>query len=434
MKIRSLPGFREFEPDRLRERRRVFQVLRDSARRAGFEEYDGPVLEPLELYLEKSGEEILNQVFWFEDKGGRRVALRPEMTPTLARMVGASANSLRRPVKWYSLGEQYRFERPQKGRQRAFYQFNVDLLGEESESGDAEVISVFADALTHLGLTAEDVLIRLSDRRLWLSFLAAEKVPETAFSAVLSVVDRIDKQPAEKSLDAFGQLVGGQAEYLLGRIREFRSLSSIEEIAAFIGPSVPPAILASWNKLLADLEALGAGPFVKVDLGIVRGLAYYTGFVFEVFEASGQGRAIAGGGRYDELVGKLGGPSMPAVGGAMGDVTLMDLLEEKGLLRPSMALVDCFVIYGEAHRYEALRWVSLLRQAGYVTEYVLSSAGFGKQFKEASRRGARVAVTLGDDEVKQGTLKVKDLTSGEESEIPAAHLLGQVQGLFGGRE
>lgn len=436
----GLPGFREFLPERQRLRRAVFAHLHEAARRFGFEEYDGPVLEPLDLYTEKSGEEVVGQLFWFEDRGGRAVALRPEMTPTLARLAGASAASLPKPVRWYSLNEQYRFERPQKGRQRAFTQWNLDILGEASPGADAEVMACLVEGLRSFGLREADLAVRLSDRRVWTRVLELLAVPAEKQEGLLGLVDRMERQSEAERDEAAAALLGAGAPEVLGRVAELRTVRDDAELGSFLDSlATDPAaregnreLLAGWAELRGAVHALGLDAFVQVDFGIVRGLAYYTGPVFEIFEAGGTGRALAGGGRYDDLVGRVSGHPMEAVGGALGDVTLLDLLEERGCLPSAARKVDCYLaIAAEEARGEALALAGELRAAGLSVLYPFRRAGFGKLFKEANRCGARAVVSLGEREVESGAFPVRTMSSGAEEILPRGDLvtyLGQICG------
>ncbi|MGB0369880.1 MAG: histidine--tRNA ligase [Opitutales bacterium] len=429
----TLPGFREFLPDACSVRNAIFDTWRQTAGRFNFVEYDAPLLEPLELYIEKSGPEIVSQLFNFEDRGGRAVALRPEMTPSLARLVGARANAMRRPIKWFSIGENYRYERPQKGRTRAFYQFNADILGDPSPGADAELIALLVSSLKRFGLNEEDFYVRLSDRTLWTSFLQARGLEESVVFEVLGVIDKLERNAKEKSLQSLADLVGvDAAPDLLEAIETLISLKDFSDIEAFIAKSCPESEASStvsqrledWRIVFENLQSLGCKEFVEVDLGIVRGLAYYTGFVFEAFERSGESRALAGGGRYDNLVKKMGGPDLPATGFAMGDVTLTDCLTEKGLIGPEVPSADAYMVIGNSDAMKVcLADVARMRQQGLRIEYPYKIQGFGKQFKNAEKSGARFAVVYGEDEIKSGILTVKDLESGESQSVPQVGLL-----------
>ncbi|HBM85328.1 MAG TPA: histidine--tRNA ligase [Opitutae bacterium] len=439
MQFQSLPGFREFYPDACALRNHIFGQWKQVARAFNFQEYDAPVLEPLELYIEKSGEEIVGQLFSFEDRGGRSVALRPEMTPSLARLIGAKANSLKRPIKWFNIGEHYRYEKPQKGRLRAFYQFNVDIFGEAGPAADAELIALLVQALRAFGLDSKDFKVRLSDRDLWLLILTAEGLDEDGSATVLGIIDKLERTAREQTVEKLAQVLGEGAAAFLDRIEEVIAIRDFDALSAYIsnlsleGDVAEQAKqrLDDWKALLSGLESSGAGDFIHIDLGIVRGLAYYTGFVFEAFEASGEGRALAGGGRYDALVKKLGGPEMSAVGFAMGDVTLVDLLESKNRLPSYVQSPDFIAIIGGTEaRDAALSDAALLRSMGYCVDYPLKNQGFGKQFKEANQKGARFALIYGTDELAKGVVKIRDFSTGVEQEFPREALAVTAQELM----
>ncbi|MEO0793580.1 MAG: histidine--tRNA ligase [Verrucomicrobiota bacterium] len=436
---KTLPGFREFYPEDCSLRNHLFNVWRQAAKRAGFLEYDGPVLESLELLTAKSGDEIVGQLFNFVDKGGREITLRPELTPTLARMVGAKANSLKRPVKWFSIGENFRYERQQKGRLRSFYQFNADILGEPGPIADAEVIGLLVESLCAQGIGVGEFIVRLSDRDLWYFFVESLGFNEEQANGALGIIDKMERTPADKTLKALTDLGIYSPDEKLTAITEFMELANVDAIEQYLAArtiedSVKERLdsrLAAWRELIVLLEAAGLSEFVKLDLRIVRGLAYYTGFVFEAFQTVGSGRALAGGGRYDHLVQKLGGPAMPAVGFGMGDVTLRDLLEELNRLPRLVDKADIYLIYqGEAGRNAALGDAYALRRQGLRTEFPFKEVGFGKQFKLADQSGADFAVIYGPDELAKGEVRVKHLRSGEEKTIEAATLVGSMLALW----
>jgi histidyl-tRNA synthetase len=436
MQFDTLPGFRAFYPDACGQRNFVFGRWRKVAKTFNFLEYDAPILEPLELYIEKSGEEIVGQLFNFEDRGGRAVALRPEMTPSLARLVGAKANSLKRPIKWFNIGEHYRYERPQKGRLRAFYQFNVDILGESGPGADAELISLLVATLVEFGLNSEDFKIRLSDRDLWILFLKSEGLDDAEVTTVLGVIDKMERMERAKTVEKLAEVVGQAAEALLSKIEKAVKLRDFDELEAFIFAlplegdleAQAHARIKDWKALLGHLKDVGVAPMIQIDLGIVRGLAYYTGFVFEAFEATGEGRALAGGGRYDNLIKKLGGPDMPAVGFAMGDVTLLDLLEAKQMLPKLLNGPDfACIIGGVAERSVALADAAALREVGFSVDYPLKEQAFGKQFKEANQKNARFALIYGSEELEQNEVKLRDFANGSEVNIPRDDLIVRIQ-------
>lgn len=433
--FQTLPGFREFYPEDLALRSHLFRRWRQTAGVFGFAEYDAPVLEPLDLYRAKSGSEIEAQLFSFTDKGGREVALRPEMTPTVCRLVGARANTLRRPIKWFSIGEFFRYERMQKGRGRCFHQFNADIFGEAGPEAEIELIALLVQCLAAFGLTAEDFYIRLSDRNLWFYYLEALGLDEPRARTVLTVVDRYEKN-GDAAFTAYTEAFGPLPEDLKARILAFlgvKSLPALEAMLAPLGGDKLAARLAEWRQVLSALDAMGLGSFVTVDLGVVRGLAYYTGFVFEAFDRRGDLRALAGGGRYDDLVKKLGGPDLPAVGFAIGDMTFSLLLEQRGLLPPLVSAPEVYcVIGGAAERLAAFREIHALRAAGFRVEYPLRDLAFGKQFKAAAESGARLALIIGGDELARGVVKVRDLGQRSEVEVPREAVVAHVRDFLAG--
>lgn len=433
--FQTLPGFREFYPEDFARRNHVFRLWRQTASTYGFVEYDAPVLEPLELYKAKSGDEIEGQLFSFTDKGGREVALRPEMTPTVCRLVGAKASALKRPIKWFSIGEFYRYERMQKGRGRCFSQFNADIFGEPGPEAEIELIALLTQCLCAFGLTEQDFYVRLSDRNLWFYYLEALGLDEPRIRSVLGVVDKFEKAGDEafKSYtEQFGELDAALKAKVLAFL-QIKSLAALEALLAPIGGDKLAARLVEWRKLLGGLTAMGLERFIEVDLGVVRGLAYYTGFVFEAFDRKGELRALAGGGRYDDLVQKLGGPAFPAVGFAIGDMTFALLLEQRGLTPTMVQAPDVYcVIGGEAERIAAFGAIQTIRASGYRVDYPMRDVAFGKQLKAASDSGAKLALIFGADELAKGVVKIRNLGDRTESEVPSADVMSAVREFFTG--
>ena len=431
--FQTLPGFREFYPEDLSRRNHIFRLWRQTAGAYGFAEYDAPVLEPLDLYKTKSGDEIEGQLFSFTDKGGREVALRPEMTPTVCRLVGAKASALKRPIKWYSIAEFYRYERMQKGRGRCFFQFNADIFGEPGPEAEIELIALLTQCLCSFGLTEQDFYVRLSDRNLWFYYLEALGLDEARIRAVLGAVDKFEKM-GDDAFKAYAEQFGELEAGLKAKVLEFlqiKSLPALEAVLAPIGGEKLAARLGDWRKLLGGLAAMGLERFVEVDLGVVRGLAYYTGFVFEAFDRKGELRALAGGGRYDDLVQKLGGPALPAVGFAIGDMTFALLLEQHGLMPTFVQAPDVYcVIGGEAERRAAFADIQALRAMGYRVDYPLKEVAFGKQFKTASDSGAKLALIYGAEELAKGIVKIRDLGDRTESEVASANVAATVREFF----
>jgi histidyl-tRNA synthetase len=402
--MRPLPGFRDFYPEDCARRGYVLDGWRRVARRYGFVEMDGPVLESMELYAKKneSGAEILGQLYNFKDRGERDVALRPEMTPTLARMVIAKERAYRKPLKWFSTSNFFRYERQQKGRLREFIQFNADLIGDGSTAADAEAISLVIDLLREFGFTKDDFVIRLSDRNAWIEFLKARGVEDT--KSVLAIIDKIEREPEDslnEKLAAHGVTVADLKAFIAGGSPEF------------------------FAPLLEQLEARGLRDFVEIDLSIVRGLAYYTGLVFEAFDKGKSMRALAGGGRYDNLLSDLsdGAVKLPAIGFGVGDVVLGNLIEEtphalakmEQSLAASPAAEVFVVIADESRRAHALGLVQALRDAGFRTDFALDAAKVGKQFQAAEQLGARFAVVVGQEWPQ---VKVKTLAARTEEALP----------------
>lgn len=404
--MQSLPGFRDFYPETLAVRRHIFGKWRETARRYGFREYDGPPLETLELFTLKSGDEIVGQLFNFVDKGERAVALRPEMTPTLARMVGAKQRDYKKPLKWFAIPQLFRYEKQQRGRLREHFQFNADILGETDPAADAELIALAIDTLRSLGLTQQDFVVRVSDRRAWQRYLEALGIPADQQYVVFQAVDKMEREPVEKTREKLAAVT-----------------PKVDDILAFANEKEPKDELKAMLANLGDLAA-----FCEVDFKIVRGLAYYTGIVWEIHDRKGELRAIAGGGRYDNLLKLVGGVDMPALGFGMGDVVLTELLKDRGLLPKLDWQLDCYVVIpDEVLRGAALGLIHQLRDAGVGVDYALTPAKVGKQFQNASALGARFAVVVGPDEWAAGEVKVKNLGTTEEKSVKLSELAGHLK-------
>jgi len=417
-----LPGFRDFYPEPLPQadlwsadaRLYIFDKWRTTARRYGFREYDGPPLEALELFTAKSGQEIVCQLYNFTDKGERQVSLRPEMTPTLARMIAAHERSYKKPIKWFSLPQLFRYERQQKGRLREHFQLNADIVGEPDAGADAELIALLIDVLRSFGLTEKDFVIRLSSRNAWHEFFLQNHGDPAREYEFYQVVDKLAGEETatnEQKLSALGL--------------------SLAKVTAMIEGAEPTAEL---KQILDDLSARGMNEFVKVDYGVIRGLAYYTGIVFEAFDRKGEFRAIAGGGRYDNLVKLLsaGRVDLPALGFGMGDVVLLELLKARKLLPEHRAALDAFcLIEDEALRSESLNLIQQLRSAGLAVDYSLAPAKSDRQFKRAQELGAAWLVKLVRN--AQGALeaRIRNLKTREEKTISPADV---AQAILAARE
>jgi histidyl-tRNA synthetase len=408
--MERLPGFRDFYPEPLphsdvwsaEARRHIFDRWRETARRYGFREYDGPPLEPLELYTLKSGEEIVGQLYNFIDKGERAIALRPEMTPTLARMVAAHERNYKKPIKWFAIPQLFRYERQQKGRLREHFQFNADIIGDSSSAADAELIAMLIDTLRSFGLTSADFIIRLSSRNAWQEFYrarASKTENEYAFYQAIDKLERESPDDTRAKLTALGL--------------------SFDEVNQFIERGAPTAELESITR---NLAARGMAEFIKIDYRVIRGLAYYTGVVFEAFDRKGDFRAIAGGGRYDNLIKLISGGKVdsPALGFGMGDVVLLELLKARGLLPKFDSLIDAYcLIEDENLRDASLGLVQRLRDQGMSVEYSLTPAKPDKQFKRAMELGAKFTYRLQPTADGKLEVRAKNLATREEKILEA---------------
>jgi histidyl-tRNA synthetase len=404
--MQTLPGFRDFLPDECARRNYTFARWREVARRYGFVEWEGPPLEATELYKKKSGAEIVDQLFNFTDKGEREVALRPELTPTLARVVAAHEREFKKPLKWFSIGQFFRYEKQQRGRLREHFQLNCDIIGEPGLAADIELVALCIDVLRAFGFEEKDFVVRISDREFWTDFLREKDVPVDRWDELLQAIDKFGREPREKTAEKLGKLAdpvfttlktGGKSEKL--------------------------------GKFVDGLRVCGLADFVAIDISIVRGLAYYTGIVFEVFDRAGKLRAVAGGGRYDNLIGQLSDSSvsLPALGFAMGDVVLGELIQEiprvSQIMERAVAKerkIDIYIVIAkEERRADALKQIQQLRDRGFRVDYPLAPTKVGRQFQAAEEAGASLAVLYGDEWPQ---LKIKNMTTGEQELIPQENL------------
>src|SRR5437868_8315454 len=408
--MQALPGFRDFLPDDCAARNYIFARWRDVARRYGFVEWDGPLLEPTDLYRKKSGAEIVDQLFNFIDKGEREVALRPELTPTLARVIAAHEREFKKPLKWFSIGQFFRYEKQQRGRLREHFQLNCDIIGEANLAADIELMALCIDILRAFGFTDKDFVVRVSDRDFWTDFLREKDISADRWDELLQAIDKFGREPREKTAEKLGNLADPVFAIL-------KSGGKSEKL----------------DKLVDGLRARGLADFVSIDVGIVRGLAYYTGIVFEVFDRAGKFRAIAGGGRYDNLIQQLsdGAVSMPALGFAMGDVVLGELINETAKAREKMQQaiaaeqkIDIYIVIAkEERRADALAQIQELRDRGYRVDYALTPEKVAKQFQTAEQVGARLAILFGDEWPQ---VKMKQMASGEQQLVPSKDLVSAI--------
>ncbi len=416
MKIPPVKGTRDFYPPQMAVRNYIVDGWKKVSLRNGFEEYDGPIFEYLKMFQIKSGDEIVEQLFSLQDRGGRDLALRPEITPTLARMVNQQINSLPKPIKWFSVPRLFRAERPQKGRLREFFQWNIDIIGVDDVLADAEVIFTTVDYLRDIGLTQRDVRVKISSRKLLSAGLRNIGVPEGKLDSLYALLDKYTKMPPETFDEALSaQITDSDAA---GKIVEFMRATSLSEVTKTVGtgPEVDGSV-QELTRLMDLLGQMGVSQFCDFCPSIVRGLAYYTGVVFEVHECAQELRAICGGGRYDNLLRDFGGPSIPATGMGMGDCVLGILLEEKGLLKERLALhkLDFFVACVDgAYKQDAVTLTMKLRSAGRIANFSYKAGKLGKQLKQASDQNARECIIIGE-EFKDNKLAVKDMATGEQN-------------------
>jgi histidyl-tRNA synthetase len=408
--MQALPGFRDFLPKNCAARNYIFAKWREVACRYGFVEWDGPLLELTDLYKKKSGAEIIDQLFNFTDKGEREVAMRPELTPTLARVIAAHEREFKKPLKWFSIGQFFRYEKQQRGRLREHFQLNCDIVGEAAPAADIELLALCIDLLRAFGFTEKDFVVRISDREFWTDFLREMDVPPDRWDDVLQVIDKFGREPREKTVEK----LGGLADPVLKILGEGGKSEKLDQ-------------------LINSLRGRGLADFVDVDVRIVRGLAYYTGIVFEVFDRPGKLRAIAGGGRYDNLIGQLSGGavSMPALGFAMGDVVLGELINETARAREKMRQaiaaekkIDIYIVIAkEERRADAFWQIQQLRDHGYRVEYPLTPAKVARQFQAAEDAGAALALLYGDEWPQ---VKMKDMASGEQQLVSLENLVDRI--------
>ncbi len=417
MKIPPVKGTRDFYPPDMAVRNWIIDGWKRVSLRNGFEEYDGPIFEYLKMFQIKSGDEIVEQLFSFKDRGDRELALRPEITPTLARMVNQKISSLPMPLKWFSVPRLFRAERPQRGRLREFFQWNVDIIGVESVLADAEVIFCALDYLREAGLTPNEITVKISSRKLMAAVLKKIGISEKHLDSLYPVLDKRDKVP----LGTFKQMLNKKVPdaRMAGKVWDFMDLKAVSDIKKIIEPDDEIneaidklAVLFDWLKRMSVVD------YCKFDPGVVRGLAYYTGIVYEIYDKAGELRAIGGGGRYDDLLKQFGGPDIPATGFGMGDCILGVLLEQRGLLKPNPQKLDYFVACVEPALSEedAVKLVAELRTKGYSADFSYRSTSLSKQLKQASARNAKKCIIIGD-EFKNNDLVVKDMATSKQELI-----------------
>jgi len=433
MKIPPVKGTRDFYPPDMARRNWIIDGWKRVSVRNGFEEYDGPIFEYLKMFQIKSGEEIVEQLFSLKDRGGRELAIRPEITPTLARMVNQQINSLPKPIKWFSVPRLFRAEKPQKGRLREFFQWNIDIIGVEDSRADAEVIFTTVDYLRSIGLTPEDIRVKISSRRLLTAALRNFGVRADDLGPLYTLLDKKTKL----SNDTFEKMLQEQVgdEETVKKVLEFMSSQDINHVEKLVKGNFLGNDIEELNDIRVSLEQMGVSDYCVFDPSIVRGLAYYTGVVFEVHDTAGKLRAICGGGRFDNLLHDFGGPSVPATGMGMGDCVLEELLREKGLLTDKIQAtgLDYFVACAaNLSTHYDMRLVSKIREKGFsaafsykkdvVEEY--KEGDLSKQLKEAASLNARNCIIVGYGKPLDLTkLIVKDMVTGKQKTVSESEFL-----------
>lgn len=422
--IQSVKGTRDFYPEQMAVRVWLYNTMREVAESFGYQEYEAPILETLDLYAAKSGEELVKeQSYVFTDRGGSEITLRPELTPSLARMIAQKQNEINFPVRWWSFGPFWRYERPQKGRTREFFQWNVDMLGVSSPEADAENAAVLATFFQRVGLTPQQVVIKVNNRRLLDDRFDALDIPAEKRPAVSSWVDRREKMSPEAWME-YGKEIGLSPEQI-AKMKETLADKDLWKLSAEL------------TRFFAVIEAMKLNDFIIFDPSIMRGLLYYTGTVFEAWEVGGDiKRSILGGGRYDNLTQDVGGEPVPAVGFAMGDVVITLILEKYGLLPKDLNInpAPVFVtVFDEERMLESFKLASELRRAGLKVVCYPEAVKLPKQFKYADRMGAKVTLVLGPDEVEKDQVAVKNLINGEQVSVARDAIVDTVKNIINSR-
>jgi len=417
--IQPVKGTREFYPPEMAIRNWLYENIRKVSESFGYSEYDGPYLEPIDLYAAKSGDELVKeQSFVFPDRGGNLITLRPELTPSLARMVAQKQRQLIYPLRWWSFGPFWRYEKPQKGRTREFFQWNIDLIGSKSPESDAELIAICAEFFKQIGLSQKNVKLLINDRQLMDRKLSELGIDASLKKKTLKIIDRQDKMD-RTTWKAYALDNGLTEEQFNGLTKILGNKDLIQESTELLN-------------IFSVLDNLGVQEYVQFDPKIVRGLDYYTGVVFEARDIGKSTRAILGGGRYDDLVKDVGGEPLTGVGFAMGDVVLPIILEQYGLvpdlqINPTQILVTFF---DEDSKADSLTTATALRKAGFSVQTYPEAEKIGKQLKYADRCAVKFAVIIGPEEKEQGIAQVKDIRTREQSSIPLAELINYFKGLL----
>jgi histidyl-tRNA synthetase len=419
-------GTRDFFPEDMAFQRFIFSSWEKTCACYGFEPYEGPMFEHLELYTRKSGAEIEEQLYVFKDKKGRDLALRPEMTPTLARMIASRGTNLKLPLRWYSMPRLFRYEKMQKGRLREFFQLNLDIIGISEVSADAELIAAAIDMMRSLGFTAGDFKVRISSRNLLEELFIAAGLSKERCGQLYSLLDKKAKLPPEEFNSRLSIEISDKN--ILNKIAKIFESQTMEDLQR-IGGNIPA--LSVLKTLFETLGLYGFSDYVTFDIGVVRGLAYYTGIVFEVFDCAKSMRAVAGGGRYDRLIEQYGGPSVPAAGFAAGDVVLAELMKEKGISPALPVRSFCYITALEGTKpADIIAIAQELRTAGISCEFSLKNLNVSKQMKNANAAHSPYTLFVGGDEAMQGLVKLKNMTTGNETMVLRVEIINSLTRLF----
>ena len=436
MKMPPVKGTRDFYPPDMAVRNWLIDGWKRVSVRNGFEEYDGPIFEYLKMFQIKSGDEIVEQLFSLKDRGGRDLAIRPEITPTLARMVNQQINSLPRPIKWFSVPRLCRAERPQRGRLREFFQWNIDIIGVDDVLADAEVIFCALDYLQEVGLTPDDIVVKISSRKMLAAILLSIGIAENELEPLYAILDKRSRLAGDTFEKMLTESVADEDKcrkilelFDAESIEQIGSLPQLSEIEDPILQGTAKESLDELSRLFELLDVMGVASFCVFDIGVVRGLAYYTGIVFEIYDKTSRFRAIGGGGRFDNLLQQFGGPAIPATGFGIGDCILAILLEEKGILEEQLPArqLDYFVACADRQfSQKAIEIAAKLRRAGLSANFDYKSANLSKQLKQASAQNAKKCIIIGS-EIENDQLIIKNMANGEQELVKFGKFLQQCQ-------
>ena len=421
--LQPVKGTRDFFPEELRLRNWLFEIWRRTSVQSGFEEYDTCVLEHEDLYIRKAGDEISKQLFSFEDKSGRRLSLRPEMTPSLARLILQHNKSLSFPIKWFSMPQCFRYERMTKGRRREHFQWNADIIGQPHILAEAEILMLLISACESMGLTKKEFKVFINDRRILNAILTQINVPEDLHSTVMVILDKRDKISSE-ALVAMLEDTGMSAKQV-GQLNEYLSNTDLKDLEENLSDTTG---VEQLHSLMDMMDTAGCSGYLKFDISIVRGLSYYTGAVFEVNSPEKKHRAICGGGRYDSLLSAFGGETVPAVGFGFGDVVVLDVLKELGRFPELPRKLDYTIIpFASEQVGIALKIAAELRMRGSVVDCNFSMKKMKKTMRQANESGAAKAILLFPEELAEDKVVIRDMILHEQKPVKIADLISKAE-------